>query len=89
MAKIRFSVKPNAGKNELGRDEEGKLWLRIAAPAQEGKANQAIIVFLSAVLDIPKSMIWLAAGSSGRIKTFETGLQEEELQERLRRHIGY
>jgi uncharacterized protein (TIGR00251 family) len=80
MQKLRFLVKPNARKNEIGRNEDGTLWLRIAAPPKEGKANQAIVIFLSELLKIPKSSIRLAAGSTGKLKTFEIDISEKELQ---------
>lgn len=44
--------------------------MRIAAPATEGKANQACIAYLSEILKIPKSAIYLEKGKSGRLKTF-------------------
>jgi uncharacterized protein (TIGR00251 family) len=88
MAKLRFSVKPNARQNEIGRDEEGKLWLKIAAPPVEGKANQAICLFLSEIFSLPKSGVQLLAGSSGKIKTFEIDLRPEEIESRLSRLIA-
>ena len=80
MQKLRFLVKPYARKNEIGKNEDGTLWLRIAAPPTEGKANQAIVIFLSELLKIPKSSIRLAAGSTGKLKTFEIDISEKELQ---------
>ena len=83
MAKLRFFVKPNARQNEIGMDPEGKLWLKIAAPPVEGKANQAICLFLSEIFNLPKSGVQLLAGSSGKIKTFEIDLSPEEIEIRL------
>jgi len=80
MEKLRFLVKPNARKNELGRNEDGTLWLRVAAPPTEGKANEAIVIFLAGLLKIPKSSIRLSAGSTGKLKTFEIDISEKELQ---------
>ena len=80
MEKLRFLVKPNASKNEIGRNEDGTLWLRVAAPPTEGKANQAIVIFLADLLKIRKSSIRLSAGSTGRLKTFEIDISEKELR---------
>ncbi len=88
MAKLRFSVKPNARINEIGRDQEGKLWLKIAAAPLEGKANQAICLFLAEIFSIPKSSVQLLAGSSGKIKTFEIDLRPEEIENRLSKLIA-
>ena len=47
------------------------LKLRIAAPPVEGKANKAVVLFLSAWLDIPRSSISLLRGESSRLKVVE------------------
>jgi uncharacterized protein YggU (UPF0235/DUF167 family) len=88
MAKLRFFVKPNARINEIGRDQEGKLWLKIAAPPLEGKANHAICLYLAEIFSIPKSSVQLLAGSSGKIKTFEIDLSQEEIKNQLSKLIA-
>ncbi|HOY97320.1 MAG TPA: DUF167 domain-containing protein [Catalimonadaceae bacterium] len=70
MEKATFLVKPNARSSSIGRSEDGQMWIRIAAPATEGKANSALIAFLSKLVGIPKSRISLVNGASGRHKTF-------------------
>lgn len=74
--KLAIKASPNAKKSEIiGWIDEplsGKtLKIRIAAPAQEGKANAAIIQFLAKTLSIPKSQIKLLRGDASRIKLFE------------------
>lgn len=71
--KLALKITPNAKKSEvIGWENDPKagrvLKLRIAAPPVEGKANKAIILFLSELLDIPKSRISLLKGETGRIK---------------------
>ncbi|HRH33796.1 MAG TPA: DUF167 domain-containing protein, partial [Catalimonadaceae bacterium] len=70
MKKIRILVKPNAKTNSWGQDESGQMWMRIAAPPVEGKANDACIAFLSKILNLSKSSIELQKGDSSRLKTF-------------------
>lgn len=36
---IQVLVKPNAKSNSWGKDGSGQIWIRIAAPPTEGKAN--------------------------------------------------
>lgn len=74
--KLALKITPNAKKSEcLGWEEDprsGKvLKLRISAPPVEGKANKAIILYLSQLLGIPKSRISLLKGETGRIKLVE------------------
>jgi uncharacterized protein (TIGR00251 family) len=70
VQKVTFLVKPNAKTSSIGRGEDGRLWIRIACPPVEGKANKAVVEFLADYLDIPKSSISLVSGASSRIKTF-------------------
>ena len=76
MEKATFLVKPNARSSSIGRSEDGQLWIRIAAPATEGKANSALILFLSKLVGIPKSGVSLVNGASGRLKTFSFDLDK-------------
>lgn len=71
MAKIRVLVKPNASRDEVGLNEQGDLWVRTKAPAQEGKANQAVLSILAGFFKLPKSALKLVGGKSSRIKVFE------------------
>lgn len=74
--KLALKITPNARKNEMtGWEDDPRagrvLKLRIAAPPIEGKANKAVIAFLSELLDIPKSRISLLRGETGRLKMVE------------------
>ena len=74
--KLALKVIPNAKKSEaVGWEEDPRagraLKLRIAAPPVEGKANKAVVLFLSAWLDIPRSSISLLRGESSRLKVVE------------------
>lgn len=47
---------------------DGILRARVAAPAIEGAANQALLRLLADVLDIPKRDVRLIAGAASRTK---------------------
>ncbi len=70
MFKLTVYVKPNARSNSIGRDAEGKVWVRIKASPTEGKANKAVAEFLAELLDLPKSKVVLVSGHVSRTKTF-------------------
>lgn len=74
--KLALKVVPNARKSEAAGWEDDPrtgraLKLRIAAPPVEGKANRAVILFLSAWLDVPRSSVSLLRGESARLKVVE------------------
>jgi uncharacterized protein (TIGR00251 family) len=71
---------PRASKNEIRGIHGEALKVRLQAPPVEGKANQALIRFLSEALAVPRSQITIASGETGRNKTvLITGLSKPEL----------
>lgn len=68
-AAITVRVTPRARNNEIIEVlSDLTVKIRLTAPPVEGKANKALIEFLSDVLDIPKSKIEIVAGETGRDK---------------------
>lgn len=71
---------PRASKNEIQGLHGDALKVRLQAPPVEGKANQALIRFLSNALNIPRSQLSIASGETGRNKAvLITGLSKPEL----------
>ena len=48
-------VKPNAKQNSVKKIEANHFAVSVKQPAQEGKANQAVIELMAEYLDISKS----------------------------------
>lgn len=66
--KILAKVKPNAKEERVEKISEREFLVRVKAPAQEGKANAAVIKLLSAYFDVPKSSIVIQSGQRGKNK---------------------
>jgi len=80
---------PRASKNEIQGVHGDALKVRLQAPPVEGKANQALIRFLSDALDIPRSQLSIASGETGRNKSvLVTGISREELISLLKRKMN-
>lgn len=82
--RLRLRVSPGASRSEIvGRHGEG--WkVRVAAPPESGKANDALVELLASTLDISRSGIEILAGHGSRDKTVVVrGLGDEELAARL------
>lgn len=68
-AAIAVRLTPRASRNEIAEImSDGTVRIRLTAPPVEGKANEALIIFLADVLDVPRSRIEIVAGVSGRNK---------------------
>jgi hypothetical protein len=61
-------VQPNSSKEETGEVRNDALIIRLTAPPVEGKANDALIRFLSKRLAVAKSRVTLVQGERGRNK---------------------
>lgn len=65
---LQLRISPNASKNEIIRTEE-ILKVKITAQPIDGKANKALIEFLSKSFKIPKSSIEILKGETSKDKT--------------------
>ncbi len=89
VTKITVQAHPGAKKNQVVRLEEGVWHIKVAAPPVEGKANKALIEFLSDVLDVPKRRISVEKGATSHRKVVAVeGMGAETVRERLRAKIG-
>jgi len=69
--KFKITVKPNTRKNEVIRNADGSLLIRVAVPPVEGKANEKVIELLSEYLNKPKRSISIVSGFKGKNKLIE------------------
>jgi uncharacterized protein len=84
VSRIRVTVSPGADRNEiLGRHGDG--WkVRVAAPAEGGRANQALVQLLADALALPRDRVRIVSGHASRRKLVAvTDLEVEEIGRRL------
>lgn len=82
--RIALRVSPGASyARVVGR--HGDAWkLRVAAPPEGGKANDAVVRLLARVLERPASDVTLVSGHGARDKVVSiTGIDLEEAERRL------
>jgi uncharacterized protein len=87
--RLRLRVSPGARRTEIvGR--QGEAWkVRVAAPPDRGRANDAVLRLLSERLDVPAAGLSLVSGQAGRDKVVELrGLGPAEVQRRLEKKRG-
>ena len=82
---LAIRVTPNAKRNEISEFlDDGTIRIRLTAPPVDGKANSALIEFLSKVLGVKRSDIEIIAGETSRNKLVSvSGLDPDTVQERL------
>lgn len=69
--RLAIQVMPNAKKSEVVGVFDGALKIRLHAEPIEGKANDALIRYLAASLGVPKSVIEIMHGHTGKRKIIE------------------
>jgi uncharacterized protein len=82
--RLRLRVTPGASRSEVvGR--HGDAWkIRVAAPPESGKANDAVVALIARALGVPRARIEIAGGHGSRDKTVVvSGLSETDVDERL------
>jgi len=68
-AALAIRVTPRARRNEIVEVlSDGTVKIRLTASPDESQSNQALVSFLSDVLNVPTSRIEIVAGTTGRDK---------------------
>jgi uncharacterized protein (TIGR00251 family) len=66
---IAVRVTPRMARNEIYEIlDNGTIKIRLTAPPVDGKANQALLDFLSKILKVPVSNLEIIAGQTGKDK---------------------
>jgi uncharacterized protein (TIGR00251 family) len=66
---LTVRIHPGARKNAIHGLHDGALKISLTTPPVDGRANDALIAFLSDRLRIPKARITLLTGATSRSKT--------------------
>jgi uncharacterized protein len=81
---IEVRLKPNARRETIALGDNGVINARVNAPPVEGKANIALIKFLSKTLDIPKSSLSIKRGETSKNKVIAVvGLTKEQIIQKI------
>ncbi len=70
--RILVEVSPGARQDQFPagfNPWRGRIGVRVRAPAQDGRANKAVLALVAAALDVPAAQVVLAAGASDTRKT--------------------
>lgn len=65
---LRIHAQPGAKQSAFAGQHGEALKIRLAAPAQEGKANRELSRFLAEAFAVPLSAVSLVSGESARAK---------------------
>lgn len=81
---LELKTVPNAPRNEIAGWLGDALKIKVHAPALEGRANEALLEFLSEKLQLPRRSVSLVRGDKSRHKVVRIeGLSLDDAKIRL------
>jgi hypothetical protein len=89
LTRVRLRVAPGAARaGVVGR--HGDAWkVRVTAPAEGGRANDAVVRLLAEMFELPRTAVTLVSGHSARDKIVElAGIEPEAIERRLSSAAG-
>jgi uncharacterized protein (TIGR00251 family) len=82
--RLRVRVSPGARRGGVA-GRVGEVWkLRVTAPAEGGRANDAVVRLLAEAVEVPRRQVALVSGHTAREKVVELeGVEAAEVERRL------
>jgi len=65
---LELHVQPGASRSEFAGKHGERIKVRLAAPAQEGRANAALVEFLAQYYKVPRRNVRIESGLKSRRK---------------------
>ena len=84
-ATLEVHVLPRASREGVAGLAGDAVRIRLTAPPLENRANEALVRFLSASLDVPRPCVTIVAGRRGRKKIVRVaGMSRDDIFRRLK-----
>ncbi|MBN1146809.1 MAG: DUF167 domain-containing protein [Anaerolineales bacterium] len=89
-AALAIRVTPRARRNEIsGILNDGTVKIRLTSSSDESKTNEALLGFLSEILEVPRSRLEIVAGVAGRDKLVSIlDISADMVQERIIKRLS-
>jgi hypothetical protein len=81
---IRVRVQPRAGREEVAGERSGAILIRVTAPAEGGRANDALVRLISRRVGVARGAVEIVRGHKGREKLIRVaGMGDDEVRASL------
>jgi uncharacterized protein (TIGR00251 family) len=88
-ARLTLRVSPGAARSAVVARHGGGWKVRVAAPPEDGRANDAVVRLLADTLSLPARDVQIVSGRASRDKTVALeGMRPEEIERRLAEASG-
>jgi uncharacterized protein (TIGR00251 family) len=87
--RVLLRVSPGARSAQVVGRHGGAWKVRVAAPPEGGRANEAVVRLLAQTLSLPRDAVTLVSGHGARDKIVQlTGLDSTQIERRLTSAAG-
>lgn len=86
--KLKIYLQPGAKKSEIVGKHGEYIKIKVQSPAIDGKANEALINFLTEKFSIAKSFIVISTGLKSRFKTVCIKNCDEQCQASIKQKLS-
>ena len=69
--RVLLKVQPRSSSNEVEREADGSLRVRVTARPEKGKANEAVLRMVAEHFRVKRSAVALVSGATSRRKVVE------------------
>jgi uncharacterized protein len=81
---VRVHVQPGAGRTAVGGRHGDALKVKVGAPPQGGRANDAVVALLAEILGVPVASVTIVGGATSRSKRLKvSGVAVADVERRL------
>ena len=81
---LSVHAQPGAGRTQVMGRHGDAVKIRVAAPPEQGRANEALVTVLAEQLGVPEKAVTLAGGATSRSKRFRiSGVDPAEFADTL------
>lgn len=84
VVELAVHAQPGAGRTQVVGRHGDALKVRVAAPPEKGRANDAVAALLADAFGVPTSAVELVSGAASRQKRFHvTGVEADAVARRV------
>lgn len=69
--RIYVKATPRAGRDEVVKISDAEYKVKVTAPPEKGKANEAVVELLADYFRVPKRAVNIVAGKTARVKIID------------------
>ncbi len=80
---LTVRAQPGASKNAAVGSWNGLLKLAVCAPAQDGRANRAVVDLVAELFDLRPAAVTLVGGETNRVKRLRLTARPDRIRARL------